>query len=332
VHPARLVLNLLVLTALAARAETVQLRKTGNATVVTFEYITQDETTIMVKVADKDAVLTYKWDDLDLDWVKKNNPKIWAERELLLAPPADDKKMSKKEAEVDPFAAEMTAVDYKTLVKNCAIALQEGLKGMPIEKIETVCKEFQLDETLFWVGYDDLKKASKVSSKNEVVAKTEAPAEEKEKPEKPTKVRKPVVGAAKAKASESKVSVRSSDNLEKEANAKKDFAEDAKPFNAIGYLRMLAEGGPKGKPVWMMLRRATDDRKAVLAALRKYETIAGELAEKPEGKATKVEILTFKKAVGLAIESIEKVSRDSSTIESRLQSDCKALLNQLPLR
>ena len=36
-------------------AETVQLRRTGNATVIAFEYITQDETTIMVKRLDADT-------------------------------------------------------------------------------------------------------------------------------------------------------------------------------------------------------------------------------------------------------------------------------------
>ena len=332
-YPVRfLVLALLCLTCLPALAETVQLRKAGNATVVTFEYITQDETTIMVKLADKDALISYKWEDLDQDWVKKNNPKIWAERELLMAPPSEDKKMSKKDAELDPFAVEMTAVDYKTLVKNCTIALQEGLKGMPIEKIEIVCKEFQLEEALFWAGYEDLKKASKIASKTEVVAKVETTMEEKEKPEKTAKPRKTVAVAAKTKGGETKASSRNPDNLEKETAAKKDFAEDAKPFNAIGYLRMLAEGGTKGKPVWMMLRRSSEDRKIILTAMRKYETIAGELAEKPEAKASKGEILVFKKALGIAIESIEKVSRDTSTLEARLQSDCRTLLNQLPLR
>ncbi len=333
VYPVRFLLAaLLCLICHPAQAETVQLRKAGNATVVTFEYITLDETSIMVKLTDKDAVLSYKWEDLDLDWIKKNNPKIWAERELLMAAPSEEKKMAKKDAEVDPFAAEITAVDYKTLVKNCTIALQDGLKGMPIEKIEIVCKEFQLDETLFWAVYEDLKKASKIVGKNEVIVKAEAPMEEKEKGEKIVKPRKLATAATKTKAGDSKASARNPDNLEKETAAKKDFAEDAKPFNAIGYLRMLSEGGTKGKPIWMMLRRSTEDRKTILTALRRYETIAGDLAEKPEGKASKGEILVFKKAVSAAIESLEKVSRDTSTIEARLQSDCRSLLNQLPLR
>ena len=80
-----LLLPAVLLGALTAWGDTVQLRRTGNATVITFEYITQDETAIMVKRLDSDAVLNYKWEDLDLDWIKKNNPKVWAEREQILA-------------------------------------------------------------------------------------------------------------------------------------------------------------------------------------------------------------------------------------------------------
>ena len=331
-NPVRLLGLLLGLYAITASAETVQLRKAGNAAVVSFEYITLDESTIMVKLAGKDAIISYKWDDLDLDWVKLNNPKIWAERELLLTSADGDKKMSKKDAELDPFAAEFVATDAKSLAKNLTIALRDGLKGIDIVKIDIVCKEFQLDESAFWTGYEDLKKASKVVSKNEVVVKTEAPVEEKvEKPG--VKPRAPVVNGQKGKVAAAKAAAtRTPENLEKDSAAKKDYDADAKPFSAIGYMRMLSETGLKGKTAWMILRRATEDRKNILAALKKYETIAAELAEKPDAKASRSEILVLKKAMSAAIESIEKVNRDNSTVESRLQSDCRSLLNQLPLR
>jgi hypothetical protein len=76
VHPVRrfLIATLSLSVVLPALAETVQLRRTGNATVIAFEYITQDETTIMVKRLDADIVLTYRWEDLDADWIKRNNP------------------------------------------------------------------------------------------------------------------------------------------------------------------------------------------------------------------------------------------------------------------
>jgi hypothetical protein len=69
---------LLLLAAAVLSAEPVQLRKSGN--IVTFEYVTQDEDTITVQVPGKDSVLTYKWEDLDQEWTKKNSPKVWAER------------------------------------------------------------------------------------------------------------------------------------------------------------------------------------------------------------------------------------------------------------
>jgi hypothetical protein len=322
VHPARrFLLAALALTVLPAFAETVQLRRAGNATIITFEYITQDDTAIMVKRLDSDAVLNYKWEDLDLDWIKKNNPKVWAEREQLIADAKAEKKMTKKEAEADPFAVEATATDTKSLIGILTISMQDGLKGMnPSQnKIDAVCNEFQLEEAQFWAGYEDLKRASKVGGKNEPLPKAEPAAEEPKE-----KAGKPLTPKAKAAAAKSKA--RSADNVAAEAAAKRDFESDARPFNTFGYLRMLAEGGTKGKPVWMMLRRAAADREAIKKILEKYSKMAGDLAEKPEAKASKGELMVLKKALDNCAESIGKVSRDNTAVEARLQSDCRSLL------
>jgi hypothetical protein len=324
VHPVRRLLTAaLALVVLPAFAETVQLRRSGNATVIAFEYITQDETTIMVKRLDTDAVLNYKWEDLDLDWVKKNNPKVWAEREQLLAEAKSEKKMTKKEAEADPFAKEAVLTDTKSFLASLTISLQDGLKGINLaqNRIDAVCNEFQLEETQFWAGYEDLKRASKIAGKNEPVAKAETIPEEPKEKEKPTKALTP-----KAKAAAAKVKARSADNIAAEAAARADFAADARPFNTIGYLRMLAEGGTKGKPIWMMLRRTTADREAIKKIFDKYAQLAGDLAEKPEAKASKSELLVLKKALENAAESIGKVTRDNVAVEARLQTDCRALL------
>lgn len=322
-HPVRrFLLAAVALTALPAFAETVQLRRPGNATIITFEYITLDDTSIMVKRLDSDAVLNYKWEDLDLDWIKKNNPKVWAEREQLLADAKAEKKMTKKEAEADPFAQEATATDTKSFLAILTISMQDGLKGMNLNqnRIEAVCAEFQLDEPLFWAGYDDLKRASKLAGKNEPLPKAEPiPEEPKEKSSS-----KPLSPKAKAAAAKSKA--RSSESQAAEAAAKKDFEGDSRPFNTFGYLRMLAEGGTKGKPVWMMLRRATADREAIKKTLEKYAKMAGELAEKPEAKASKGELMVLKKSLENCAESIGKVTRESTAVEARLQSDCRALL------
>ena len=323
-HPVRRLLTAaLALVVLPAFAETVQLRRTGNATVIAFEYITQDEISIMVKRLDTDAVLNYKWEDLDLDWVKKNNPKVWDEREQLLAEAKSEKKMTKKEAESDPFAQEAVLTDTKSFLASLTISMQDGLKGINLSqnRIDAVCGEFQLEETQFWAGYEDLKRASKIAGKNEPVARAEAIPEEPKEKEKSTKALTP-----KAKAAAAKVKARSSDNIAAEAAARADFAADAHPFNAIGYLRMLAEGGTKGKPIWMMLRRTTADREAIKKIFEKYAQLAGDLAEKPEAKASKSELLVLKKALENGAESIGKVTRDNVAVEARLQTDCRALL------
>jgi hypothetical protein len=90
---------------------------------------------------------------------------------------------------------------------------------------------------------------------------------------------------------------------------------------------MLAEGGTKGKPVWMMLRRTTTDREAIKKIFEKYSQIAGDLAEKPEAKASKSELLVLKKALENGAESIGKVTRDTLAVEARLQTDCRAILS-----
>jgi len=323
VHPVRrFLIAALALTTLPAFAETVQLRRAGNATIITFEYITQDDTAIMVKRLDSDAVLNYKWEDLDLDWIKKNNPKVWAEREQLLADAKAEKKMTKKEADADPFAQEMAATDTKSFLKNFTISLQDGLKGMPLttNKIDAVCTEFQLEEALFWAGYEDLTKASKLTSKSDPTPDA-APAAEAQPKEKAGKPLTP-----KAKAAAAKTKTRPEANVTAETNAKKDFEADTRPFNALGYLRMLAEGGTKGKPIWMMLRRAPADREAIKKTLEKYSKNAAELAEKPEAKNSKAELLVIKKAIDNCADSIAKVTRDNTAVEARLQSDCRTLL------
>ncbi len=317
----RFLIAALALAALPAFAETVQLRRPGNATIITFEYITLDENAIMVKRLDTDAVLSYQWDDLDLDWIRKNNPKVWAERELLLSEAKTEKKMTKKEAEVDPFAQEVAATDTKSLLAILSISLQDGLKGINLtqNKIEIVCSEFQLEETQFWAGYDDLKRASKIGGKNEPIPKAEPTTEEPK--EKTGKSLSP-----KAKAAAAKTKARSSENQAAEAAAKRDFEAEIRPFNTLGYLRTLAEGGSRGKPIWMMLRRSTADREAMKAIFDKYAKMAGELAEKPEAKASKSELVVLKKALENCAESIGKVTRENSAVEARLQTDCRALL------
>jgi len=302
VHPVRrfLFAALAMSVVLPALAETVQLRRTGNATVIAFEYITQDEATIMVKRLDADVVLTYRWEDLDTDWIKRNNPKLWAERELMLDLEKPEKKMAAKENDL-------------------LVSLQDGLKGMSLtaNRVDVVCNEFQLDENVFWLGFDDLKRASQLSGKLEASARVEAIDDE----DKDTGTKTKTKGKTATKAK-----VRTAESISAEAAAKKAATEDARPYNTLGYLRTLAEGGTKGKPVWMMLRRATADREAIKTILTKYAAQAGELAEKPEAKTSKGELMALKKALENCAESIGKVTRENIAVEARLQTDCRTVL------
>jgi hypothetical protein len=308
----------LTLGVLPAFAETVQLRRTGNATVIAFEYITQDETTIMVKRLDAETVLTYRWEDLDQDWIKRNNPKLWAERELMLEEDKPTKKMAAKEVE-DPFAQPTVATDAKSLVKNLLLSMQDGLKGMSLSanRPEVVCNEFQLEENLFWLGFDDLKRASLLSGKPDTAPRVEAPADDTQTGSNKTKVKGKTVTKAKARTTES---------LAAETAARKDFESDARPYNALGYLRTLSEGGTKGKPIWMMLRRSAADRETMKSMMLQYATQAEALAEKPEGKASKTDLLVLKKALENCAESIGRVTREYNAVEARLQSDCRTVL------
>jgi hypothetical protein len=307
----------LTLGVLPAFAETVQLRRTGNATVIAFEYITQDETTIMVKRLDADTVLTYRWEDLDQDWIKRNNPKLWAERELMLEERKPTKKMAAKEIE-DPFAQPTVATDAKSLVKNLLLSMQDGLKGMSLSanRPDVVCGEFQLEENLFWLAFDDLKRASLLSGKPDTAPRVEVLDDETQAGANKTKVKGKT--ATKGK--------RSAESLAAEAAAKKDFESEARPYNALGYLRTLSEGGTKGKPIWMMLRRSAADRETMKAMLLQYATQAEALAEKPEGKASKTDLLVLKKALENCAESVGRVTREHIAVEARLQSDCRTVL------
>ena len=105
----------------------------------------------------------------------------------------------------------------------------------------------------------------------------------------------------------------------------KDLENDVRAFNGLGYLRMLTENGPRARLTWAILRRAAEDRRTLVTNLRKYETQAGQIAEKADAK-DKNEALALKKTIANAADSLEKVNRESTTMESRLQGDCQSLL------
>jgi hypothetical protein len=308
------------------------LRRTGNPAVISFEYITQDELTILVKRVDGDAVFTFKWEELDQDWIRQNNPRLWAERKQLLEM-SDVKKAAKPATDDDPFAKEAEATDARSLLRNLNASLQVGLSGLPLNanRAEAVCSEFALDENLFWLAFQELKNASRPRGTAAGKEAAEPMAEEMKEPKeaKETNPKAKAKGKNGAKPKVRPAESRSPESLAAEAAAKRDLEQDAKPYTALGYLRLLAEGGPKAKPIWVMLRRSAADRDNIQATLVKHAALAGELAEKSELKPAKTELLGLKKALESCQDSIGKVNRDSTTMEPRLANDCRGLLTLL---
>ena len=113
------------------------------------------------------------------------------------------------------------------------------------------------------------------------------------------------------------------------ANARADAEKDVRPFSGLGYLRMLADGS-KTRTAWAVLRRASEDRRLIVAALRRQDAAAAELSERIQDKAAKSEIAVFRKAVTTLADGLEKVTRESTTMESSLSPDAQAVLAKLP--
>ena len=252
-----------------------------------------------------------------------------------------EKKKREKEPEEDPFAKEATATDTKSLLRNLSVSMLDGLKGVKITSVEYILKEGEIEEATFWKTFGELKAASKpapdAKEKTEAADKADkADKEMADKPEKPEakKTDKSKTNAQKSKSGATNNTPKTTQRPEQfktlEENAKKDFEADKKSFAAIGYFRLLAEGGVKAKATWAMLRRAPDDRQAMVTMLRKYEAMAGELAEKPDAKASRNENLALKKQLQNAAESIEKVNRETLIMDLRLSNDCQAILSRLP--
>lgn len=303
-------------------AENVLLRKAGNPAVVTFEYITQDEETIMVKLPGRDGVLVYRWSELDQDHAKTNNPRIWEERTLLLRPP--EAEVMKKPDDEDPFAAAAKPNSPQDLSKNLLSELNEGLKGLSATLVPVAARESNTDELTFWRAYDELRKLSnRTNAADPEVAK--APEESDEQAGKPAPK-----NASKSKSAQSSRSAAQSAELSaRAAKARADAEKDVRPFSGLGYLKMLADGS-KTRTAWAVLRRASEDRRLIVAALRRQDAAAAELSERIQDKAGKSEIAVFRKAVTTLADGLEKVTRESTTMESSLSTDAQAVLVKLP--
>ena len=330
--------GLLLLTGLCLpgllAAESVMLRKAGNPAVVTFEYITQDEDTIMVRLPGREGVLVYRWEELDLDHAKSANPRVWEERQMLLRPPETKEKKKKTEDE-DPFAAAAKANSPVDLSRNLQGELSQGLKGLTVASVPFLCRESNIDELVFWRTYEELRKLSgrpagpeaeqvKITTEESEEAATKSSSGQSSSGQSSSK------SSSKSKASAAaRTPAQIAELQARAARAKADFENEVRPFTGTGYLKLLSDAS-KARFAWAMLRRASDDRRTIIAALRRQDAAAAELSERTQDKSARSEIAVFRKAVTTLADSLEKVTREASTMESGLSSEAQAVLARLP--
>ena len=313
-RPLLLVAGYLGLAVLAA-AETVKLRKKDNGNIIEVEIVEVEVDKISFRVPGGDRVHSVDWESLDAAWIKRNSPVVWNERELLLQPPSD-KQDKKPDPNEDPFAKETTPMDTKELLKNLGSALGDRMRGIEPWSISSFCKENGLEEATFWRGYDELRKASGTYA--------EPKASDADKSDKSTR------------SSRGKDSGRDRPSWERdpagqarENQLRAEWDKGQTQLTCLGYMRTLSEGGYKGRLTWQMLRANAEDRKSLVGRLRKYEALAGELADKAEKADAKRDALVLRKLLGDVAASFERISKENNTQEEKLKSDCLALLNRL---
>jgi hypothetical protein len=311
-------------------AETVMLRKAGNPAVVTFEYITQDEETVMVRIPGRDGVLVYRWDELDQDHAKTNNPRLWEERLLLIKPP-ESSGMKKKAEDDDPFAAAAKPNTPQDLSRNLQGELSEGLKGIPVTSVAVASRESNIDELVFWRVYEELRKLSgRPAGSEPEIAKTAGDDGEEPQSKTSGSGQSQSKSSSKSKATSSSRSPAQLAEIQaRAAKARADFENDVRPFTGTGYLKLLSDA-TKARFAWAMLRRASDDRRQIIAALRRQDAAAAELSDRLQDKTAKGDIAVFRKAVTTLADSLEKVTREATAMESGLTAEAQAVLARLP--
>lgn len=310
-RPLLLAVGFLALGSLAA-AETVKLRKKDNGNIIDVEVVELKVDQVSFRLPGGERVFTVGWDSLDADWIRQNSPAVWNERELLLHP-VEEKKEKKPEPEADPFAKESAPADTRELLKNLTSVLGDRLRGIDPSAIGNFCKENGIEESAFWKGYDDLRRAG-----GTYVETKSADADKSSKSSR-----------SKDTGHDRQPWERDPSGQARENQLRAEWDKGRGMLSCIGYVRTLAEGGYKGRLAWQLLRNCVEDRKAIVSRLRKYEALAGEMAdrtEKPEGRR---DALVLRKLLSDVAGSFERISKDNNTQEERLKSDCQSLLTRL---
>lgn len=294
-------------------AETVRLRKRDNGNIVDVEVVELLADKVSFRLPGDDTVHTVGWDSLDAAWIRRNSPGIWNEHELLLRAAQEKAEEGKPEPGADPFAKETPAADSRDLTRNLSSTLGDGLRGIDPGSIATFCRENGVEESAFWRGFDDLRRASGTLP--------EAKAAEGEKSAKASR--------GKDSGRDRQAGERDPAGQARESQLRAEKERGQLPLTGLGYVRTLAEGGYKGRLAWQVLRASPEDRKAIISRLRKYEGLAGELAERAEKAEARRDALVLRKLLGDVAGSFERISRENNTQEERLKSDCQSLLARL---
>lgn len=298
--------------AVLAGAETVKLRKKDNGNIIDVEVVEVEVDKVSFRLPGGDRVYSIEWDNLDTAWIKHNSVAVWNEHELLLHP-TPDKEDKKPDPNADPFAKESPPADTKELLKNLSSALGDRMRGIEPWTITTFCRENGTEEATFWRGYDELRKASGtyVETKTTDTDKSSKGSRTKDSNrDRPSWERDPA-------------------GLARENQLKADWEKGRTLLTCLGYVRTLSEGGYKGRLAWQFLRASAEDRKSLAGRLRKYETLAGELADRADKADAKRDALVLRKLLGDVAASFERISKENNTMEEKLKSDCQSLLTRL---
>jgi len=318
----RALLPLLVALGLAVDtlAATVRLRSKANGNIIEAEVVEVTVEKVAFRLPGGERLYDVEWESLDADWIRRNSPGLWAERELLLRP-AEDKAGKSKEEVADPFAKEALPASARDVLRNLASALDDRLQGPDAGRIESFCRETGTDEAAFWKAFDEMRRASgTLAPAKEGEKTTVARAREKERD----------APRDKERDGDKRDSWRRDPALRAKEEAFRRETEKAPgSLTATAYLRAVAEGGFQGRIAWQLLRHQADDRKAILERLQKYEKQAADLAERAEQPDAKRDALVLRKQLADLIASLGRVNKDNSTQEERLRADCNTLLGRL---
>lgn len=311
----------LLLAAADALAATVRLRSKANGNIIEAEVVEVGVEKLAFRLPGGERLYTAEWDSLDTDWIRRNSPALWAERELLLKPAETAPQKPKEEELSDPFAKEAPPATAKDILRNLGSALADRLRGPDSWRIESFCRETGTDEAAFWKAFDEMRRASGTLA---------LPKEGDRTPASRSRDKERDRDSPRDKERDKLEPWRRDPALRAREEAfRRETEKGDGTLAPVAYLRAVGEGGFQGRIAWQLLRHLPDDRKAILERLQKYEKQSAELADRAEQPDVRRDALVLRKQLADLVASLGRVSKENSTQEERLRADCNSLLNRL---